>query len=234
MGQKKQLMDREERTQYHLELLGEDNMAEFEKIFKGLKDRDVNTVERLAARMREQEEDTHQMDVWGKKKLGINYFGFKFDLLIMLVVVANAVEIAYTTNLFASGVSTDGPPWNIFANTLCCVFILESILRFKILGCLYFKRVYFVLDFILVLLAVVDTWILGAVASVNGRALSVARIFRLLRLIRLIKLAKTFRSVWLLVVGFCHSIQVLCGAMMLLGLVIFASAVYLTQKLANV
>jgi len=112
----------------------------------------------------------------------------------------------------------------------CCRLTL---LRFSVLGCLYFKRVYFILDFVLVLLALIDTWILGALA-LNGRALSVARIFRLLRLVRLIKLAKTFRSVWLLVVGFCHSIQVLCGAMMLLGLVIFASAVYLTQKLANV
>jgi len=50
--------------------------------------------------------------------------------------------------------------------------------------------------------------------------------------VRLVKLIKTFRSVWLLVVGFVSSVPTLCGAMGLLSLVIFASSVFLTQQLA--
>lgn len=226
------------RRDIHESVMGAEKMQQFNNKFHEIKDHQVNTVERLAEnRVREKEVETYLMDDWGQKHLGVHRFALMFDALSVVAVTANAVVIARTTNMSAEGKDISGPPWTYMEHTFCLIYILEFMFRLHILGRKFFNSIPYCLDLGIIVLTTLDTWILPILGKdsghFQGKTVSVARLFRLLRLMRLFKVTTAFRSVWLLIIGFAQSLRILLGAMTILGLVVFASAVWITRNITE-
>merc|ERR1719262_1656261 len=84
------------------------------------------------------------------------------------------------------------------------------------------------LDFGLVTMAIVDVFIIRWVVPESDlRTLSILRLMRLLRLLRLLR---TFRELQLIVSGLVASFRTMFWVGLLLFLVIYACAIYLTSK----
>lgn len=105
------------------------------------------------------------------------------------------------SNAIALGLEVDhGEEWkdafNVLQHLFTLIFVIEMLCRWKVEGLQsYFKETSSQMDFVLVVLGVVDVWILGPLSEAWGfRTLTVLRIVRLVRLIRVIRLFRIFKE----------------------------------------
>eukprot|EP00933_Yihiella_yeosuensis_P044779 TRINITY_DN4004_c0_g1_i1.p1 TRINITY_DN4004_c0_g1~~TRINITY_DN4004_c0_g1_i1.p1 ORF type:complete len:922 (+),score=169.14 TRINITY_DN4004_c0_g1_i1:324-2768(+) len=129
-----------------------------------------------------------------------------FENLTLLVVFLNAAWLAVDTDYNDSALIIEADLIFIVAeNAFCGYFFIELLIRFmafeyKVFA---FQDAWFVFDFILVSLAVAETWIFtGIVVALDIRAstggggsLSVFKMFRLVKLLKLSRLARLLRVV---------------------------------------
>jgi voltage-gated sodium channel len=90
------------------------------------------------------------------------------------------------------------------------------------------------MDFILVALAVLETWILTPLGSgSNMRMFSTLRVVRMFRLVRLIRLLKMFKELWLVVNGLVESLKTLGWVSILLLLFLYIMAILTTMQIGQ-
>ncbi|KAF4654844.1 hypothetical protein FOZ61_007994 [Perkinsus olseni] len=126
--------------------------------------------------------------------------------------------------------------WFISENIFTVVFLLEMILRLKTHRLSYFMDGWNLMDFALVWLAVVDTWILPLVsecAASDVRALTALRVVRMLRLVRFVRLLRMFKELWLIVEGLVHSVRTLAWVAVFLVCLIYVCAIFLTMQVGH-
>jgi len=98
----------------------------------------------------------------------------------------------------------------------------------------YFKVMWNIVDFSLVMLAIVDVWIMSAVAEKGSlKSFSVLRVIRMLRLARLIRLLKVFKELWLVVSGLIESMKTLGWVSVLLILFIYVCGIFMTMQVGH-
>eukprot|EP00746_Dinoflagellata_sp_MGD_P087803 gnl/MRDRNA2_/MRDRNA2_34798_c0_seq1.p1 gnl/MRDRNA2_/MRDRNA2_34798_c0~~gnl/MRDRNA2_/MRDRNA2_34798_c0_seq1.p1 ORF type:complete len:712 (+),score=109.67 gnl/MRDRNA2_/MRDRNA2_34798_c0_seq1:60-2195(+) len=162
------------------------------------------------------------LDSFGER-FGCRKFGLRFDVLIMLVVVGNAVVLTIDTN------DHEGEHLafcNAASYFFASIFIFEFIIRIAAMKRVYFRYSHNWLDFIITFLAVLDTFIF---TDDEARFASVLRVMRLLRIIRLVKVARRIRPVWTLMRSMYAALAPLLSALLLLLLSLFAFGVFTTQ-----
>ncbi|CAD7964270.1 unnamed protein product [Amoebophrya sp. A25] len=114
----------------------------------------------------------------------------------------------------------------------CCMGILEWFI-------LYFQTRQWVqitwlgLDFIVIVASAIDVWGVQLMSGDDFGNVSALRVLRLLRVLRSIKLIRYFRDLWLLVHGLGRALCSIFWVMMLLGLVIYVCALFLTSQVQN-
>ncbi|KAF4671105.1 hypothetical protein FOL47_001695 [Perkinsus chesapeaki] len=121
-------------------------------------------------------------------------------------------------------------------NVFTVVFLLEMILRLKTHRLSYFMDPWNILDFALVWLAIVDTWILtlaSECAVSNVRALTTLRVVRMLRLVRFVRLLRMFKELWLIVEGLIHSVRTLAWVAVFLVCLVYVCAIFLTIQVIH-
>jgi voltage-gated sodium channel len=160
----------------------------------------------------------------------------------------SAVGALIILNGIMMGVQTDydfgamSPPWQTFDLVqeyfFTVAFTLELCLKMFVYKMSFLtgqERNWNIFDFCLISFSVLDTFIFPAVSD-NGAEMgnmSVFRMFRLVRLARLVRLLRVFRQLWLFVVGLGKAFTILFWAVLLILLVTYMAAIYVTRALAE-
>eukprot|EP00392_Amoebophrya_sp_AT5.2_P017670 g18072.t1 len=88
------------------------------------------------------------------------------------------------------------------------------------------------LDAFVILISAADVWLFALffAGEKNTKTLSALRVLRLLRVLRSIKLIRYFKDLWLLVNGLARALRSIVWVMLLLSLIIYVSALFLTSQ----
>jgi len=173
-----------------------------------------------------------------------------FNMFIGLVIAGNAVTIGMETAQKASSEDVS-VLWFIIEFAFCFIFLAELSARLYYHGWRYFGRignartmgevVEFVrpnvgniFDFIVVVIALIDTFILMPIGlGGDARFLAFLRFMRLVRLIRLIRLFKIFKELWLVASGLLDALRTLFWVFCLLGLFIEVCAIVTSRAIGH-
>ena len=143
----------------------------------------------------------------------------KFNCAIGCVILINAVFIGIETDYGVdSCVLSDRMGWYMAEFAFTLIFTTEAALRLYYTGLEYFKDGYNIMDFVLVVIAVVDTWILTPFTSACGalRMITALRILRMLKLVPLVRRMSFLKELWLIGNGLMESMKTLMWVSLLL------------------
>eukprot|EP00927_Polykrikos_kofoidii_P083767 TRINITY_DN8656_c0_g1_i2.p1 TRINITY_DN8656_c0_g1~~TRINITY_DN8656_c0_g1_i2.p1 ORF type:complete len:707 (-),score=148.72 TRINITY_DN8656_c0_g1_i2:36-2156(-) len=127
--------------------------------------------------------------------------------------------------------------WMVFEHFFTAAFLIEMIMKMYVLGLrrkcpedapLYFDDNWNRLDCFIVCTSVLDSWILAPVPKGEGFAIFL-KMCGFLRLLRLLKVLKMKRELITLIEGIISSIGSMGWISMLLGVVIYTYAIFLTE-----
>lgn len=161
-----------------------------------------------------------------------------FNLLIGFFIICNAVCVGFETDARIKDKEEVSGIWYVLEIFFCFVFLTELALR------IYYHRHNFltqphdwpwnIFDFIVVVLALVDTFILTPLA-VGGTAKFVLllRFVRPLRLVRLLRLFRIFKELWLVAHGFLQSLKIIAWVGMMLIVCIYICSIFLTLMVGH-
>jgi hypothetical protein len=124
--------------------------------------------------------------------------------------------------------------WYILENVFCFVFLVEMLMRMQVYKWKYFYDSWNVLDFCLVMSAVVDTYVLTFIGgSGKVKMLTSLRVVRMLRLVRFVRMLRMFKELWLIVNGLLNSMKTLGWVGLLLGCLLYVFAIFLTNQVGQ-
>jgi len=174
----------------------------------------------------------------------------QFNIAAGFVIFVNALFMGIETDEMKPGAIdmngnniVDKPSQKVFffliENIFTVIFFLELLIRFYCLQFNFFRSGWNCMDFFLVSIAVLDTWIMTPMANANpdgggnSRVLSTLRVLRMLRLVRLIRLLRMFRELWMIVQGLIDSLKTLVWVTMLMILFIYVCAIFTTLQIGH-
>lgn len=161
------------------------------------------------------------------KKLINTYF---FECAISLVIVANSALIGVESQLATHGESVE---WADLAEIgFMGTYILELIVRAIALRWSALRDGWFLFDFGLVMIAILEQVLSVTVAGSAGQQIMILRLLRLFRLVRTFRMIKQIRSIWRLVYGLMNSSETMISAFALLGLVLYVFGVLALQVIS--
>jgi len=180
----------------------------------------------------DQAEDDFLFNAWGETRLRVRNFGLWFNVVVTAFVVLNAITIGIETDLKESHPAIQ-PILGVLEHVYCTVFFVEMVIRIGILHWKYFKRASTCLDFLLVLCAITEAWVLPllGVPEASLKDFSLFRMIRLLRLVRLVKMFKSFKELWLLVCGLVQGLNTLFWVGILMWVVLYAFSILAVQTI---
>jgi len=144
-------------------------------------------------------------------------------------------------NAIALAVETDHKPddddfyagWFVVDSIFNLVFLGEMLMRMFVERGKWMYSLWNVFDAILVVIGIVDVWILPATGSgASIRFLTLIRLFKLLRLgrvLRVLRLLRNTKELILLVSGIAGAMKAMIWGVLLLGIMIFISALLVTR-----
>jgi len=138
-------------------------------------------------------------------------------------------------NALVMGIETDhdmGMVGLVLEHIFTATWTVEMVIRIATLkprG--YFTDPWYLLDFCLAWMSILDAWILPGGSSL--KMLSVLRILRMLRMLRLVKFLKLFKELWLLVHGLVKAVSVLSWVMVLIIIVVYVAALFMTSVVGH-
>eukprot|EP00929_Paragymnodinium_shiwhaense_P067043 TRINITY_DN33728_c0_g1_i1.p1 TRINITY_DN33728_c0_g1~~TRINITY_DN33728_c0_g1_i1.p1 ORF type:complete len:874 (-),score=279.97 TRINITY_DN33728_c0_g1_i1:371-2992(-) len=165
-----------------------------------------------------------------------------FENTVFCVILFNSVWIAVDTDHNNAAILLDAHPiFQIAENCFCLFFSGELLIRFGAFknkrNC--FRDTWFVFDFVLVLMMVVETWLITGVMLAAGirdgatlREASILRLFRMVKLLRLSRMARLLRSIPELVVlikGIGAASRTVVVFIFLWTVIVYIFAVFLRQ-----
>eukprot|EP00747_Dinoflagellata_sp_TGD_P024766 gnl/TRDRNA2_/TRDRNA2_130776_c0_seq1.p1 gnl/TRDRNA2_/TRDRNA2_130776_c0~~gnl/TRDRNA2_/TRDRNA2_130776_c0_seq1.p1 ORF type:complete len:480 (+),score=73.47 gnl/TRDRNA2_/TRDRNA2_130776_c0_seq1:433-1872(+) len=170
-----------------------------------------------------------------------NYFTYAMSLAIVL----NALWIGIETEYHVEHSGADDATWKAFSSFseyfFVIVFIVEILIR------LYAWRLDFfcgaswevgwnLFDLTLVTLSVVDVCLMklaGPDTAEELNSVSTIRILKLFRIARVFRLLRFFNELWLLVAGILDAMRTLVWAWVLIFMIIYVAAVFVTRLIGN-
>eukprot|EP00397_Hematodinium_sp_SG-2012_P017099 GEMP01017472.1.p1 GENE.GEMP01017472.1~~GEMP01017472.1.p1 ORF type:complete len:306 (+),score=65.74 GEMP01017472.1:168-1085(+) len=156
-----------------------------------------------------------------------------FQLVVLLIITLNALSIGIETDYGCRGVCTvpQRGQWYILDCIFTAVFTLEMAMRFHAHGVLgYFMDNWNRFDFVLVVVAFVDTTILSHLdfTGVDLRFFSTLRIVRIFRLVRLVRLVRMFDDVRLITHSIIGSLKTVGRVFFVLLAILWCLAIFMT------
>lgn len=154
-----------------------------------------------------------------------------FNLGIGFVIITNAIFIGLDMDRSEYGME-DSPIWYASENLFCSIFFIEMLLKIKVKGFFgYISDSWNFADFVLVWMAVADTWVMQLILRQESSMLSLTtlRILRMMRMARLVRLLHIFKELWLIVHGLMESMKTLFWVMLLLTLFLYLTGIFMTM-----
>lgn len=153
-----------------------------------------------------------------------------FTGVIGTVVVCNAIVI---------GVEMDYPDnkmaFLVLEHIFTTIFTAEMIFKMKERGCKgYFTSGWNILDFVLVMMSVMDCWVMAIALMIKPdltsgadlRVYSMLRLLRLVRVIRAVRLLSMFQELWKIVRGILSSVRTVLWSFMLLVFLLYVCGLF--------
>mmetsp|Transcript_22034 Transcript_22034/g.50341 ORF Transcript_22034/g.50341 Transcript_22034/m.50341 type:complete len:682 (+) Transcript_22034:47-2092(+) len=168
-----------------------------------------------------------------------------FDNITLFVVALNSFWISYDTDNNQADVLMKAEPiFQIVENLFCAYFTGELVTRF----CAFevkknsFRDYWFIFDFTLVVMMVVETWVMTLIISMwpggsnnfsaaasNASILKLAKLMRLTRMARMVRLLRALPELMVLLKGLVAATRSVFFTLCLLGLVIYVFALLFVQ-----
>eukprot|EP00746_Dinoflagellata_sp_MGD_P044411 gnl/MRDRNA2_/MRDRNA2_208375_c0_seq1.p1 gnl/MRDRNA2_/MRDRNA2_208375_c0~~gnl/MRDRNA2_/MRDRNA2_208375_c0_seq1.p1 ORF type:complete len:460 (+),score=59.09 gnl/MRDRNA2_/MRDRNA2_208375_c0_seq1:59-1381(+) len=147
-----------------------------------------------------------------------------FNIIIGCVVSLNAVCLGCEADHYEKA-----PTFFIVAeHVFTAIFVVEVVLHFMLEGGKqYLSKAWNWLDFILVLMAVVENWIITPLGmKANLGIMTVLRMLRLLKLMRVLKVFRAFKELNMLVNGLVSCIRTLFWSLVFLAAIVYSFALF--------
>jgi len=165
-----------------------------------------------------------------------------FELLTVAVVLLNSLWIAFCLDLNKEDILSQAAPiFQVGEHGFCACFLIELVVRY----CAFkstkvaFQDSWFVFDFVLVSLMVMETWIMTIVVALafGGSSfvvlpsglLGLMRLFRLARMARMARLLRWMPELLILLKGLCMASRSVFYTLVLLVLTIYIFAMVFRQ-----
>mmetsp|Transcript_73671 Transcript_73671/g.137688 ORF Transcript_73671/g.137688 Transcript_73671/m.137688 type:complete len:459 (+) Transcript_73671:40-1416(+) len=160
---------------------------------------------------------------------------FSFNAYVSFTVLANAFVIGLEQDVGESERQvSDRPVWYFIEVFFCLSFVIETLVRISCLRQKFYKDIWHVMDFAIVVCGAIDTFAL----SIDGeggklRLLTILRILRIVPAVRLVRSWTAFKELWLLVGGLVTSIKALGWVFSMLILIIYVCAIFITTEVGQ-
>lgn len=180
-------------------------------------------------------------------KFALHTISLKFDMIIGACIVANALvmamEIEYYGRKFEKTEISDCDGecgtvglmesfFYVMTHIFCAIFLLELLVRLKCEGFRYLGNISNLLDAMIVVVSVIDSWVLdplGDDSMGNIAILRLMRLFRLAKVLRVVRVMKAFESLRVLVGAVANSVGALGWSMTLLFVLELIGAIFIAQ-----
>jgi len=169
-----------------------------------------------------------------------------FQLLGLMMIVLNLLWIGISTDLNKATVLVKAPlVVQVFENLFTIFFVCELLIRFMALKrkCAALNDVWFVIDTVLVLLMIWETWIEVLLWRLFGNALNfnpigtqllrIFRVVRITRMARLMRLLHYFPEMMVLFSAILCAVRSVLSTLVLLVVTVYIFAVFFVQMLAD-
>mmetsp|Transcript_15155 Transcript_15155/g.34518 ORF Transcript_15155/g.34518 Transcript_15155/m.34518 type:complete len:993 (-) Transcript_15155:52-3030(-) len=156
-----------------------------------------------------------------------------FEIAMGVAILANLIFITAEQSYRLEGRSFG--MFDAAEHAFLTIYVLELLARFYIWGLACLRNNYVLLDFVIVLMGVIATWILKpAMGDVDGLGpMFMLRIARLIRLVRALRLLVIFRELWMLVAGLLNALRTMLYTLFLLMIILYAFGLVGLELLAN-
>lgn len=157
-----------------------------------------------------------------------------FNVFMSSVIAVHAVYLGVETD-FADQGKSEGA-WFYIELGFTLIYCVELLLKLCAESVRFFYDRWNVFDCFLVMMSCLDTFLLEHITQDDGHTrhvdvMSVLRILRLLRITRIIRLLRFFKTLWLLITGVLDAMGTLVWAWVLITIIIFVFAVFMTRVL---
>jgi len=153
-----------------------------------------------------------------------------FRAFVASTIFLNVVQMGMAVQL-----KTD--PWTHVFNAadhfFTATFTIELLLRLGAWKSSYFSTKLDVVDFILAIFGVVDTWVVPLLFGVSENSWDVLDMLRLIRLLRIIRVLTIHRQLLVVVEGITCSLSSMVWVGVLLGIIIYGAAIFCVLMFKN-
>lgn len=160
-----------------------------------------------------------------------------FQTLGAVVITFNAVLLGLETDI-------ESPLWWYLEQLLLLFFVFELLVRMRLIGLSFLSCsnpdiAWNMLDFVIVLSAVLDQWIRPLLLTEEkgksnfGQAMMLMRMLRLMRILRLLRLVKAVRPLYKLAIGIVAAMQSMVWVLVLTFLGIYAFSIFTTRLIGH-
>jgi len=162
---------------------------------------------------------------------------------IGMLIMANCLSIGAETDFSPKDARHRSDPqllsWYIVECVFTLIFTIECVWRLQVMGCVFWKSLWNIFDFVVVVFSILDACVLSWVTNAESgggsqlRIMSVLRILRLLRLVRVLRLFRLFKELWLLLLAMWKALKGLVWVLMLLCITAYTCAILLTMMIGH-
>jgi len=181
------------------------------------------------------ETDSDEEDARPKKPFVDHY---RFNLAIGGLIALNALVMGLETDARGSDGEDASAMWYVFELIFCLIFLSELLARLWFHRTSFFTkpydRVWNILDFLIVIMSVLDAMILYPIGLGGGmRFMTMLRFVRLARLIRLVRLLRIFKELWLVADGLIQSAKTLSWLCFMMLIMLYICGTFTTLMIGK-
>ncbi|CAE7780518.1 Cacna1c [Symbiodinium sp. CCMP2592] len=155
-----------------------------------------------------------------------------FNLFAAIVIMANALFMGVETSYISCSGDVEGIEWYVANVCFTQLFVVELTLRWFVEGLPFWFDPWNIFDALLVLFSLFDDFVLAFLLSDTSQSQNlkvVFRIARMIRFVRVLRLLRLFKGLWYLVEGIVASLSSLAWAWLLLIVMMYLPAIFVTQ-----
>jgi hypothetical protein len=154
-----------------------------------------------------------------------------FNGTIIVLVFLNAIQI---------GIEADYPHLPVWADLehfFTAAFLTEAIVKISVLGKTYFRRTFNCVDFFLMMMGVLDSWVLSMIYYTGEeselQSLTMLRLIRIFRIARVVKVARQNKDIMLVFSGIVEAMRSACCVSFVLVATIYVAAIFCVNTMSG-
>lgn len=154
-----------------------------------------------------------------------------FNFLAATLILSNALFMGLETAWITCSGDVEGIGWYIANVCFTQLFLMELSVRWFVDGRHFWSDVWNIFDAVLVLFSLFDDFVLTFLiaSSQSASVLLSLRFARMLRFVRVLRLLRLFKGLWYLAEGIIASLSSLAWAWLLLIVMMYLPAIFVTQ-----